>query len=196
MQTFLRLPPCPSGFPGLYQISEQGAHNPPAPDSPAPFHHDPTQRIIALRYGSNHLILQARLLLKLAENREGSEIGWDEWKNHVVVLPLVFGFVNAWVSGCRLFCVYEGEDAQGAKILVYDLGAQRLSKYQKEHVDGGLDTKGGSSGRDDRYKVGRPLPNGAGAEIPWHDLGDQYIGHDCFVFTRVSDLLDSIWRWG
>ena len=197
MQTFLHLPPCPDGFGSLALISEQGVHNPPPPDSLAPFHHDPTQRIITLMYGSNHLIFQARTLLKLAERRGGSEIGWDEWKNHVVVLSFGFELIRAWVSGCRLFCVSEGEDIQDAKIMVYDFGAQRLSKYLKEYVDGGLDTHRSSSERDDWDRTRCPSPNGAGVGIPWYDMSCRYIGHDCFAFIRVSGtVLDSLREWG
>ena len=120
-----------------------------------------------------------KTLLGPAESREGSEIGWDEWKNHVVVLPLGFEVIGAWVSGCRLFCVCEGKDVQDAKIKVYNFSTQNLAKYLRESVDGGFDAERGSSKRDDRCRMGRPLPNGAGAKIPWHDLGGRHVGHDC-----------------
>ena len=53
----------------------------------APFYQDPAQRVVALQLPDSfgYLILRIGALSKLLEGSEGSEIGWDEWKSHVVI---------------------------------------------------------------------------------------------------------------
>lgn len=53
----------------------------------APFHQDPTQRIVALTmpHAFGYLVLPVEPLLKLVEGREGCEITWDEWKKHAII---------------------------------------------------------------------------------------------------------------
>ena len=109
-QTVFRLPPSPpySGRPSL--VLERGAHNPSPAESLAPFHQDPSQRIVALVWPSSpwtHLVLRMGPLLGFLQSHEGSEVGWDEWKAHAIVASLdrrIGEITSTWVSGRRFFC--------------------------------------------------------------------------------------------
>jgi hypothetical protein len=129
-----------STFP--YLTWERGMHNPPHAESLAPFHQDPAQRIIALQFQFDEffLVLRVGALLELFKDREGTEIGWDEWKNHVVI-PSLFRSVrrlrSVQVSGCRLIYFWLTPSGSGSVMEVFDFSMQGRAKYLT-----GLETSG------------------------------------------------------
>jgi hypothetical protein len=103
-------------------ISERGMHNPSPAESLAPFHQDPAQRIIALhfKFHPRYLVLRVGTLLQLFKNHEGTEIGWDEWKDHLVFPSCssdTLATRSVQVSGCRLiyFWPTAGGDVEWVK---------------------------------------------------------------------------------
>ena len=168
-----------TGYPSLHL--ERGVHKPSHAERLAPFHHDPTQRIAALfmPYTYDCLVFPVEALVRLAEDREGCEIGWDEWKKHVVI-PSVnqINLVEVWVSGCRLFCITSAGHGAEAQMEVYDFSKKGRVKYLSEQVNPDLDGV--------RYLSS----TGAKAKLPWDidDLLDMNGGHDSVVFFRVCAL--------
>ena len=79
----------------------------PSPDelAAAPFHSDPSQRILALKFRDHGWnVIDVELLLELARERENQSIGWDEWGAKTIQVEGKDSIVCVWVSGCRLFC--------------------------------------------------------------------------------------------
>jgi len=128
------------GYPTL--LLERGVHKPSPAERLAPFHQDPTQRIAALSmpYSLGCLVFSVEALVRLAGGREGCEIRWDEWKKHVVIPSIPRSdFVNAWVSGCRLFCITSAGHGQDAEMEVYDFSKKARMEYLSEQVNPDLD---------------------------------------------------------
>jgi hypothetical protein len=118
-------------------------------------------------------------LLELLQSREGSEIGWDEWKNHVIFPSLDLNFpslVNLWVSGCRLFILDPIRGSQGARIKMFDFSVQGRARHLSEGVD------------EDLGRIVCLSPTEAEGEIKWdpEELVDVHAGHDSVVFSCVS----------
>jgi hypothetical protein len=173
-------------------LLERGAYNPSLAESRVPFHQDPTQRIVALglRLGAPdnpfsykrppiYPVVLVGALLELLQSREGSEIRWDEWKNHVIFpsLNLNFpGLVNLWISGCRLFFSDPIRDSQGARIKMFDFSVQGRARHLSEGVD------------EDLGRIVYLSPTEAEGEIKWdpEELVDVHAGHDSVVFSCVS----------
>jgi hypothetical protein len=112
-----------------YLIWERGMHNPPPAESLAPFHQDPAQRIIALRFRSHprYLVVRVGALLELFKDREGTEIGWDEWKDHLVVPSSSSGTLDphsVQVSGCRLIYFWPTAGGSGFEMELFDFSMQ------------------------------------------------------------------------
>ena len=108
-QTRFHLAPRFSNFGRLSLILEEGAHKPSVAESLAPFHQDPSQRIVALDLlcAPYPLVLQVGALLEL-KNRGEADIEWNEWKSHVAFPHFRSDHEDTsetWVSGCRLFSI-------------------------------------------------------------------------------------------
>jgi len=113
----------------------------------------------------NYLVFPVEALVGLAEGREGHEIGWDEWKKHVVI-PSIHkpNHRKIWVSGCRLFCVTCPRYGPNAIMEVYDFSKKGRVEYlgKRAHSDlGGL-----------RYLSS----TGASVRLPWR--ATEFIGMD------------------
>ncbi|KAF9649098.1 hypothetical protein BDM02DRAFT_1994345 [Thelephora ganbajun] len=117
-------------------LFERGAHKPPPAEDLAPFHHDPTQRIVALVMPQSfgYPLFRVGAFLKLLEGREGGEIEWDEWKTHVVIPSVNRGdqsdLIDIWVSGCRLLTITSANHSPDVQMGVYDFSMQGRAKYQ------------------------------------------------------------------
>lgn len=186
IQTFFYLP---RFYEDLFFILERGMHKPSPAEYMAPFHQDPTQRIIVLetRFPSPSLclVVRAGAFLQLLKDHEGARIRWDEWKHHVVI-PLYRRRTithEVRVSGCRLFSISSTDYRTGFQIEVYDFSMQGRKKYlsENEKACGGLGAM--------RFLSS----TGAGANIPWDMLPDLYghSGHDSIAFFHVSALMPS-----
>ncbi|KAF9643654.1 hypothetical protein BDM02DRAFT_1374405 [Thelephora ganbajun] len=161
----------------------------PSPDelTTAPFYSDPSQRILALRiggYGWHGISLE--LLLGFARERQGQNIGWDEWRAYIIGVQTgkIRNFDYIWVSGCRLFCtVYDGTDDGGNALYylrIYDFSHAGRARYLRT--------------------LGRPSPNGPtklisprlyGYRLPWYCRhlrnATPTTGHDSIVFCVAPD---------
>jgi hypothetical protein len=160
----------------LSLLLERGVHKPSPTESLAPFHQDPAQRIIALAvpYTFYYLVFQVGALLELLELREGSEIGWDEWKSRVVTPSTDQEFVRIWVSGCRLFCVGSIGEGQNAQMEVYDFSVMGRAKHLSGRVN---ELLGGV-----RYLSS----TGARARVLCNELLIVRSGHESTVLSYVS----------
>jgi len=167
-------------------LLERGVHKPSPAEYLAPFHQDPTQRIVVLDMpfsSVGYLVFRLEELLRRVEGREGCEIEWDEWKDCVAIPTIPQpDRARVWVSGSRLFSVtptsrYEPD----ARMEVYDFTMNGRARYLSEEINADI---GGV-----RYL----LPTEAGASLQWKAEGliDANGGHDSAVFMRVSDLLFS-----
>ena len=136
-QTTFQLSPQFGGFQEPRLVLERGGHKPSPAESLAPFHQDPTQRIVALAIltssANRVFVFRAQALLELPKGREGSEIKRDEWGS-CVVIPSIdsdgWGYETAiWVSRCRLFCFRSTHSVQGTRVKLFDFSAEGRAKY-------------------------------------------------------------------
>jgi hypothetical protein len=164
-------------YPSL--LLERGAYKPPSSERLAPFHQDPTQRIAALTYFSGHLVFSVETLVRLSEGREGCEIGWDEWKKHVVIPSIrQSDFPSTWVSGCRFFRITSAGHPSVSRMEVYDFSKKGRVEHLSEEDHPDLDG------------VKCLSFAGANPQLPW-DVGRLIYmngGRDSVVFTHVSVL--------
>jgi len=119
---------------------ECGAHKPPPAEHLAPFYQNSVQRTAALAIPDRlcYLVFLVETLVELAEGHGGCEIGWDEWKEHVVI-PSIHqpDLVNIWVSGCRLFCVTPQGHSPVVNMEIYDFSKKGRVEYlgERAHPD-------------------------------------------------------------
>ena len=168
-----------ANFGRLSFVLEEGAHKPSAAESLAPFHQDPSQRIVALNvgYAPYPLVLQVGALLEL-KNRGEADIEWDEWKSHVAFPHFRSDHEDTsetWVSGCRLFSLCSVEYLAKTQLDMHDFNMRGDSDclYEEdEELYGELQTLDDTEGRE---------------EVP----GDEIIGSRCvngsIIFFTVSD---------
>jgi len=139
IQTFFQLP---YFLGGLVLILEQGAHKPSPEESLAPFHQDPTQRIVAFAtdYPLGYFVVRLGTFLELPKDSEGSKIGWEKWKHHIFIPSISLDRVirRVRVSGCRLFLLssthYTSSDFQ---MEVYDFSMQGRPKHSTKQTSEG-----------------------------------------------------------
>lgn len=173
MRTLFRLP---LSFSGASLLLERGVHQPSPAETLTPFHQDPAQRIIALAvpFTSYYLIFQVGAFLKFLETREGSVIGWDEWRNRVVIPSIGQELARIWVSGCRLFFVGSIGYDRGSHMEVYDFSLQGRAKYLNEQVN---EILGG---------VKYLSSTGVRVRVPCDGILNVRSGHESTVFSYVS----------
>jgi len=180
-QTTFQLPSylCGLGYPSL--VLECGVREPSPAEHLAPFYQDPAQRIAGLTMSRSlcYLIFPVEALVGLAEGREGCEIGWDEWKKHVVIpyidQPDLLGIC---VSGCRLFCITSPGYGPDANMKVYDFSKKGRMEYLGERTNSGL------------VGVRYLSPTGVCLKLPWDslDLTSMDGGRDSVTLFIVSVL--------
>jgi hypothetical protein len=171
--------------PTLSLSSEPCGHI-PSPDElmTAPFYSDPSQRILSLYFGQYDacFAVNAELLLGLAREREGQDVGWEEWGAHTIEIGGLNRLAHIWVSGCRLFCILS-DDVYGEDLLrlqIYDFSHAGRAKHLRT-----LDSV--SEGGGTRWIS----PSLHGYGLPWGvlDLWDVTVGHDSIFFCVVSILI-------
>ena len=93
-------------------MMEAGGYKPSLQDVlHAPFYPDPSQRILALSLHprKGFLVMRVETLLRLARERAGRGILWEEWNPYLIETPLENvhpeQYVKCWVSGFQLFRV-------------------------------------------------------------------------------------------
>ena len=112
-----------------YLIPDMGGHTPSRDDEIfAPFHPDPSQRVLAIGHYNFVSVVRTEGLLRLAREREGEHLQWREWKTHVTWIVRDGYTSRLWVSGPRVCCA-DPTESGGTSIDVYDFGAQASAKY-------------------------------------------------------------------
>ena len=161
-----------------YLHLDEGGHEPtPEEDSLAPFYQDPSQRTLAVEFprGRSVFVMKTEVLLELARERGGTELGWWQWKAHVVEFP-VDNTEFLWVSGPRLFCIQR--DHWGPWLDVYDFSPRASALHIEEAVN-------------DEGEIVRTMQPSLGSHaVPW-DADSIYFansGHDSIVFAGVNVL--------
>ena len=150
----------------------------------APFYLDRSQRMLAVYFDFvTCYVINTELLLKLARERKGEDVGWDEWGARTIeVRGGGMDFLRPiWVSGCRLFyTVSDGEQVNGPTYLqVHDFSHVGRGKHLRT-------PHGAVEGERPRWF----LLNLDGYKLPWN-LDDSWnmdltTGHDSLVFRTVS----------
>ena len=184
VRTTFKLSPCFGEFEYPPLQIERGTHSPSRAESLAPFCQDPTQRIVTLIGSTSpwYLVFRVKSLLDLLESREGSEIGWDEWKGYVII-PSINPYnpehIDIWVSGCRLFCLDSTDSSPGSRMKVYDFSLWGWSKYLSNEVDENLGAMKHLSS------------TGAVGFIPWgvEDFFGACSGHGSVIFSPVGAVI-------
>lgn len=149
----------------------------------APFYPDPSQRILALfpEPWTGFYVTKVETLLKIARERAGEEIRWEEWNSYLIETTwgthcsttYHWGY---WVSGFRLFSSFvDWQDHHRSRNLrVYDFSPHASMKFLHQADDG------------------RKLmhPSVAAFHLPWDnndcDTRGINFGHDSMVFEFVS----------
>lgn len=160
----------------------------PSPDelATAPFYPDPSHRILAVGVENRWwYVINAELLLELARERRGQNVGWDEWRTRCIPVSVkdLAGINSIWVSGCRLFCaVSRGTDGSQAYLRIHDFNRACRAKN--------LDTPSGI-GMGGRSRETSPDLNEY--QLPWNasDLrrGTMTTAHDSIILCVVSILI-------
>ena len=167
-------------------LLERGAHKSSVAESLAPFHPDPSQRIVVLRFSSSLpcLVLRVQTLLEFIGSQEGSEITWDLWTSRIVIasinLDLPWGGTCIWVSGCRLFFPHPTDNG----IKVQDFSVRGCTKHLNGRVNEGLPEVAAPSSAMVRTPV----------HVGYIVLG-AHSGHDSVVFLEVSALVQFCSPW-
>ena len=177
--TRFHLSPRFAGLGRLSLVLEQGAHKPSAAESLAPFHQDPSQRIVALdlQCAPYPLVLQVGALLEL-KNRGEADIEWDEWKSLVAFPHFQSDHENTsetWVSGCRLFSLCSVNYLVGLHLDMHDFnmrGDSGCLYEEDEELYGDLKTLGHTEGRE---------------EVPRDETIGSRCGNGSIIFFTVSD---------
>jgi hypothetical protein len=78
--------------------------------------------------------------LELLRDHGGTEVGWNEWKEHVVIPsrpPGTRAPRAVQVSGCRLIFVDSTATGSGYQMEVFDFSMQGRAKYSNERTNQG-----------------------------------------------------------
>ena len=152
---------------------DQGGYKPsPEEDLITPFYQDASQRVIATGFHEcdSVFVMKTEVLLRLARERRGMGLEWEQWKSHAVEIQPGC-CVDLWVSGPRLFCISRGGRDDGeASMGVYDFSAQASAWCMQTVTD--------EDGR----------PNSQIYGLPW-DGSAIYLsngGHDSIAVLMVS----------
>lgn len=185
IQTSFSLPPYLNESLILCPSLDPCGHIPsPGESMTVPFYPDRSQRILAFYSGQSGICyaINTELLLRLAREREGQDVGWGEWAAHTIEIRIGDPGVP-WpicVSGCRLYCTALDE-ANDNYLRIYDFSHAGRAKYLR--IIGGPEGGGSRS----------ISPSLDGYKLPWGS--DVYCDailttrHDNLVFCIVSILI-------
>jgi len=142
----------------------------------ASFYQDPSQRVLAVDFVEWDCIfvMKIEVLLKLARERGGTDVEWQQWNGHVIgVQPGSGEFV--WVSGPRLFYAWWVNDAGWMN--VHDFSLREFARCSETVIDS---------------KDGKPLyvmwPTASQYRLPWnnHKVRFSCGSHDSIAFLKVN----------
>ena len=156
----------------LNLISDLGGHTPSRDDELfAPFHPDPSQRVLAIGLHDFVSVVRTEGLLRLAREREGGHLQWGEWKTHVTWIVRDGYTSRLWVSGPRVCCA-DPTESGGTSIDVYDFGAQASAKC----------------GEQIKCQVAQRFTPSVTKIVPWEveEIVASHGGHDSLSFVLVK----------
>ena len=164
-------------------LLERGMHKPSIPESLAPFHPDPSQRILVFRSSPNSpcLVLRVQALLELLAGSDvGSCFSWQMWVGSAIAYAIDLSLwegLHIWVSGSRLFSLHGNRSGSGPWLEAFDFSVRSHFDHQSRNADKNL-TQGriASFGQE-------------GVQIQLDDVLDVYAGHDSIALSEVSALL-------
>jgi hypothetical protein len=139
----------------------------------APFYPDASQRVLLLDHPDRlgPLVMKTEVLLRLARERKGQNLLWEEWQVHTTRVSFGVAIERLWVCGPRVLCVHSTKDRQ-TLIDVYDFSAQASARY---------------SGTIEGKMAERFVPN-ATQILPWKvwEIAIPYGSHDKITFILVK----------
>ena len=170
-----------SGVDTIRLYLDQGGHKPSVEEALfAPFYQDVSQRVLVVElhsYGST-FVVKAEVLFKLARERGGADLEWEEWKAHTTEIQT--GATTAlWVSGPRVFCICSTRGPDwGSWMDVHDFSSRKLAERTETVTDS-------ESGR--LVTVRRPR-SVVRHRLPWDALAIDFLegGHDSIVALMVN----------
>ena len=122
-----------SGVDTMVLYLDEGGHKPsPEESSFAPFYQAASQRVltIGLRWPYHVFVMKTEVLLRLAQERGGTDLPWGKWKAHTVEV----GSLPIWISGPRLFSTNINDECVWLKVCDF---SPRVSKmYAITNGDG------------------------------------------------------------
>ena len=170
-----------SGVDTIRLYLDQGGHKPSVEEASfAPFYQDASQRLLAVElrsYGST-FVVKAEVLFKLARERGGADLEWEEWKAHAAEIQTRDATI-IWISGPRVLCICltEGPD-WGSWMDVHDFSPRELARCMETVTD----SKGGRFLRVRR-------PHGVVRyRLPWDTPAIQFLDgcHDSIALLIVN----------
>ena len=160
-------------------VSDPGGYRPsPEDERFAPFYPDPSQRVFVVETTdyAGFLVMKTEVLLRLAQEREGEDLRWEEWGAYMTRISRNQEITSLWVSGPLLFCVYSA-GSEETMMDVYDFSARASARYAKM-------VEGGSAARYEPSIT---------QILPWRidEIADSYGCHDSitFVMVKISPFL-------
>jgi len=162
----------------------------PSPDelTVAPFHSDPSQRILCVATDDYFGLyaIHAELLLRLTREGEGQRIEWGKWNTHLIQVPVLQAhdrYVR--ISGCRLlFAGTDKDDCKTVNRYQRNIGPFYLRVYDF--------SKGGRANHlpppDPAYagigKGKKWMSSSSRWLVPWdcREVADVSFGHDSVIF--------------
>lgn len=167
----------PSYDGAMHLYLDQGGHKPSREEALlAPFYQDPSQRVLAVYFLEwDHIFaIKIEVLLKLARERGGTDVEWQQWNGHAIEVQPGSGEL-VWVSGPRLF--YASWIGGASWMNVHDFSLREFARCSETIVDS---------------KDGKPLyvmwPTTNPHRLPWNPPKVQFLcgGHDSIAFLKVN----------
>ena len=117
-------------------VSNLGGHEPSHDDDLfAPFYPDTSQRVLVIEGSSDGLlVMKTEALLKLAQERKGEDLQWEEWQSCATWLLPTIPSSTLWLSGPRL-CLEHAAEHHGERSMdVFDLSVQASARRTETEV--------------------------------------------------------------
>jgi len=161
---------------------DQGGHKPSSEEALfAPFYRDASQRVLAVQFYpyESAFVMKAETLLKLARERRGANLAWEEWNAHAVEIQTRDSTV-LWVSGPRVsyICCTGGEDGK-TWMNVHDFSPREFAECAEIVADS----------RDGMFQQEGWPANVEEYLLPWNAPITSWLsggGHDSIVVLMVN----------
>jgi len=164
----------------IYLHLDQGGYKPsPEERSFAPFFQASSQPVlvVSLSWCNIVFVVKTDALLRLARERRGTELQWEQWKSHAVEVQLGGRGAAVWVSGPRFFCVYRA--GGGIWLEVHDFSPRASARHMRT-----------TTGQDGAVRQMARKPTMRKLCLPPNTRGLRFPGggHDSIAFPMVNAL--------